>query len=217
MKQRSKYSKLYAILSVLVLLLLFAVNSAFAYFSAKKEVNKQGNMGTMHVVWNGSKNGRLTNATNNTYIVSPKENSIARGQTVAFANDEVIGFEVVEGTPAYVRFWLTAVVGGNDYSEYFTLDFVEADSDIVTIATGLDNDNTTDVVENVTMYYYNYSIREGSIPRMISGVTMAEDAPMGLLGQNGLTITLYFEAVQASNSAYLAVFDDWRGYSADWE
>ena len=180
-------------------------------------------MGSMTVYWRGSVHQNLTGANNNTYVIEPAESSIARGQTVGFADDEIIGFRV-EGSSAYIRFWLSAVANGTDYSQYFTLAFyvneeTEQDENAnVSIVTGLDNPETG-VNENATMYYYDYAIgtKEGYNQFVISGITFAEDVPIELLGTNNLTITLYYEAVQASNGAFQSVFDDWRGYSTEWK
>ena len=225
MKQKSRFSKIYAILGILALLFLFAVNSTYAYFSAQKTINKSGKMDTMVVNWYGSVHRNLVDNTDNTYSINPATTSVARGDIITFADNEIVGF-YCSGTPAYVRFWLEAKIADSteDYSNYFELQFyVDDEYEIdetqnVTMVTGKDNTETGEN-ENLTVYYYDEAIgsSSGANTVFISGVKLDENAPMELLGQNGLTLTLHFDAVQAGNSAFESYFDDWKGYSPYWE
>ena len=219
MKQKSKYSKIYAILAILALLFLFAFNATYAYFSAMKTLSKQSTMDTFAVNWYGSVQGEFRGSS---HTVNPASAEIARGDIIEFENSEIICFHT-QGAPAYVRFWLEAKIADDktDYSNYFELQFYVNDEDEidetlnVTIVKGLDNAETG-TNENLTMYYYDYAIGaiDGSEKTLslISGIKFDEDAPMNLLGESGLTLTLHFEAVQAGNSAFESYFDDWKGY-----
>ncbi len=230
MKQKSRYSKLYAILALLALLFLLCINVTSAYFSAQKRLEETSSMVDLSAAWmcthdDGSK---ILSATNNIVEVEPSTGTITRGQFFGFnivdgdtkINDCTLGFNV-SGCPAYVRFWVTAypIVGENvvtdiNYGKYFTLDVGTAA--IMELKENPDNleDEENEIYETNNIYYLKQAVGAyvGSGSRgVISQMKLNEDAPASVMGKT-FQIRIHFEAVQAANQAYKTVFNDWKSY-----
>ncbi len=116
---------------------------------------------------------------------------------------------------SYVRFRVNAYVvksSGNidtstNYGQYFRL-IVSADVSYQTITNG--------GVTN-TIYYLNPTLgtTQNTYLTFATGMQLLNEAPLSILNTD-IQITITFEAVQASNKAYLSVFDDGWGYSSSW-
>ena len=117
------------------------------------------------------------------------------------------------GTNSYVRFWVNAYKRSGEsfdkstnYGRYFT---PVVSSNVFT--------SSLKTVGSVTnnVYYITNAIGTAGVMGFAESMKFSADAPLELMDAD-VQIIITFEAVQASNKAYLSVFgDDW-GYSNSW-
>lgn len=223
MKTATKQSKLIGLVVLLTMIVLFAVNVSYAYFSVVNQVSGDTAFGANSVML-GYNHGVLesTDITSTSlvvYPVYPNGNlTLNRGESFTLKDGNNIAmksvyFKAVNGS-SYVRFWIDAYVVEDDvvntsenYGRYF--DF------ILTYADSFESKTITSGSLTRKMYYVKQSLSTNSILTFASGMKMLESAPVSILDKS-IRITINFDSVQAENGAYKVVFDDNWGYGSDW-
>ena len=221
MKQISKATKIIGVSIGLVLLFLCAFNITYSYFTARAVIDGQINFGSLDV--------KVTYLTTDNVIYQYPEGettvtiNVLGGQTISrgseFKMASLDGKEIRylafsgSGTNSYVRFWVNAYKRSGEsfdkstnYGRYFT---PVVSSNVFT--------SSLKTVGSVTnnVYYITNAIGTAGVMGFAESMKFSADAPLELMDAD-VQIIITFEAVQASNKAYLSVFgDDW-GYSNSW-
>ena len=242
MKKISKESKLFSILVILTLIFLLSINVVYAYFSARASASGEGKFGTLGVNWFYTKNQSYEeNIINSGSVLNLNLNAdtMNRGVSAGFIygkgtdstnDDDVIdflGFTLEEDSvDVYIRFWLDAYIvlgenpdgtielGQKNYGENFELMY----SGVMAGVGGAEvKSNIVDgeTIERNRIYYLPSALTMSSSVTCIDSVKLKEDADIEMLSEK-ISLTLNFEAVQASNKAYEDVFGDWKGFCNDW-
>ena len=209
MKAKNKKTNIVGIIIALMMVFLCAINVTYAYFTTQHSVQSTGNFPYMSVMWYIDKTQQLTEET--TISITPSIDKINRGDSFTFENTGAVSIYVT-GVSAYVRFWVDAYVvtdvsqgtidTSQNFGKYFELD--------------IDANEVARYQKASNNIYYMIQPISNSAQQVASSITFALNSP-DILMTKTLQISISFDAVQAQNKAYKKVFDDSKGYYADWE
>lgn len=231
MKTVNKEIKIVTLIVLMATVFLLAVGFVYAYFVTNTILTANTNFNDFGVSLYYTSNSISTEIakTNgnavNTLTLNPSSASISRGAVFGLNTQSSNAVDLVtvktsnNSTPAYVRFWIEAYIVTNgvvdtsvDYAQYFTLGYRQTVSSVTSVVVTNDcyrlvydmgdNDSST----NLVTYYVKNALAANSSADCFDAIQISQDAPSALLNKS-IKITLSFEAVQASNNAYSAVFD----------
>lgn len=227
MKRKSKGNSILSVFALIALIFLFVVEMCFAYFTGTSDKSGDLTFGSLQVNFAYRAEGSGAEIVYDDVLnVIPSSDQIKRGDefdiclmTDSGDRSSVINnlmfYSPSSSADSYVRFRVNAYVvksSGNidtstNYGQYFRL-IVSADVSYQTITNG----GATN-----TIYYLNPTLgtTQNTYLTFATGMQLLNEAPLSILNTD-IQITITFEAVQASNKAYLSVFDDGWGYSSSW-
>lgn len=215
----------YLAIFVLFIVAILAVGITYSYFTFKQKVQSEITLGSIKV------NYLLTDSTSTAKTIDSTTemqlytlDPISRGSKFSLYENStdtnplsLIGFQKESGTiDVYIRFWIDAYLindGVEDrsvnYGEYFDLLF--GDSVIDESSSGV----VKSVSETGLVTYFIENKVTGDVG-CFTKMQLKSDAPFAMLNSS-YRLYLSFDAVQASNQAYLSVFEGSnRGYCSSW-
>lgn len=215
----------YIAIFVLFIVTILAVGITYSYFTFKQKVQSEITLGSIKV------NYLLTDSTSTTKTIDSTTemqlytlDPISRGSEFSLYESStdadplsLIGFQKESGTTdVYIRFWIDAYLindGVEDksvnYGEYF--DILFGDSVIDESSSGV----VKSVSESGLVTYFIENKVTGDVG-CFTKMKLKSDVPFAMLNSS-YRLYLSFDAVQASNQAYLSVFEgSSRGYCSSW-
>ncbi len=218
-KRQKREFKIAGLCVIFTLLFLCIFNVTYAYFTAVATVTGSQTFYNMNVKF-GYTAGASYEISDTTFTVTPSESVISRGDEfgIKYNNTEITNlyFWVAPySCDSYVRFMLDAYkvdssgtqTSSVNYGQYFEI-IHSSNSFTRKVVT---NGDTTNAV-----YYMNDAVTTTVTSYFCEKIKLLDTAPVDVLdGRIKLTIT--FSAVQKSNKAYEAVFNDGWGYLNTWE
>lgn len=222
MKIKNKEIKIVGLFVILALIFLFAFNVTYSYFTSSYQVTGNINFSNLNVRFaytTVSSPAAPIVVDEATLTIRPSDSSgtIARGTTFQLALDNGTDLSYLafnasnDSCSSYIRFRINAykVEDSNidntiNYGQYFEIDGNGFTSSLQTV------NNVTN-----TIYYMTNELNADQTVVFATGIKLLEEAPVELLNSQ-VRLYIEFEAVQSANQAYLSVFNDGWGYSANW-
>lgn len=230
MKIQKRSGNIFVVLAVLTLLFLFTFSVTYAYFTSNKSL--QGNIAfaglDVKFAYKMQEESSWTPISDSTFTVKPDKRVVLRGDTFNYMYDSN-GDEVDEqiyslaffassnSCSSYVRLRVDAYIVEEgvvnktvNYGQYFKINFLaEDDFQTKTLTVGT-------ITNNI---YYKKSALLGSgnavAYEFSNSMTLLENSPDELL-QKSINVSMYFEAVQSTNSAFKFTYNDGWGYCDSW-
>ncbi len=222
MKIKNKEIKIISLFVVLALIFLFSFNITYSYFTSTHQASGDINFSNLNVRFAYTTTASMASpivVTESTLSVRPSDSSgtISRGTTFQLALEDGTDLSYLafnassDSCSSYIRFRINAyqVEDGNidntvNYGRYFEI------SGSGFTSSSLSVNNVTN-----TIYYMTNALNANQTVVFATGIKLLEEAPVDLLNSQ-VRLYIEFEAVQSANQAYLSVFNDGWGYSANW-